>query len=142
MQKITKSTITFAFILYYIWQLMEFFEDYFKIDAGKNMFDIQDFTTISHSDGITHIHVIYQTFVSPKNPFPHFDFLNESLAITLDEKKYLPAYAPTKDATKIQPLVLTKIFVHNDVLELDVIFVDNPIAYGLAKQELFHKILA
>lgn len=65
---------------------MEFFEDYFKIDAGKNMFDIQDFTTISHSDGITHIHVIYQTFVSPKNPFPHFDFLNESLAITLDEK--------------------------------------------------------
>ena len=47
---------------------MEFFEDYFKIDAGKNMFDIQDFTTISHSDGITHIHVIYQTFVSPKNP--------------------------------------------------------------------------
>lgn len=58
------------------------------------------------------------------------------------KKKYLPAYAPNKDATKIQALVVNKIFVHNDVLELDVIFVDNPIAYEIAKQELFHKILA
>ena len=33
MQKITKSTLTFAIVLYYIWQLMTFFEDYFKIDA-------------------------------------------------------------------------------------------------------------
>lgn len=142
MQKITKSTLTFAIVLYYIWQLMTFFEDYFKIDAGENIFDIQDFTTISHSDGVTHINVIYKTFVPPTNPFPHFDFLNESLAITLDEKKYLPAYAPNKDATKIQALVVNKIFVHNDVLELDVIFVDNPISYEIAKQELFHKILA
>lgn len=142
MQKITKSTLTFAIVLYYIWQLMTFFKDYFKIDAGENIFDIQDFTTISHSDGVTHINIIFKTFVPPTNPFPHFDFLNESLAITLDEKKYLPAYAPTKNATKIQALVVNKIFVHNDVLELDVIFVDNPISYEIAKQELFHKILA
>ena len=142
MQKITKSTLTFAIVLYYVWQLMTFFEDYFKIDAGENIFDIQDFTTINHSDGVTHINIIFKTFVPPTNPFPHFDFLNESLAITLDEKKYLPAYAPTKNATKIQALVVNKIFVHNAVLELDVILVDNPIAYEIAKQELFHKILA
>ena len=36
MQKITKSTITFTLILYYIWQLMKFFEDYFKILSTKN----------------------------------------------------------------------------------------------------------
>lgn len=65
---------------------MTFFEDYFKIDAGENIFDIQDFTTINHSDGVTHINIIFKTFVPPTNPFPHFDFLNESLAITLDEK--------------------------------------------------------
>ena len=99
-------------------------------------------STINHSDGVTHINIIFKTFVPPTNPFPHFDFLNESLAITLDEKKYLPAYAPTKNATKIQALVVNKIFVHNAVLELDVILVDNPIAYEISKQELFHKILA
>ena len=61
MQKITKSTLTFAIVLYYIWQLMTFFEDYFKIDAGENIFDIQDFTTINHSDGVTHINIIFKT---------------------------------------------------------------------------------
>ncbi len=139
MERLTKKSFSYTTIIFILYQLFDYFSKLFQLEVGEDSFNIHYTSCIENNyrnKGITSIHIelpiIDKSLITYSNTEVK-EILNDYLRIVLlPNQRLLPTYCNNTNSSIydiVEPLFIDMIDVNNDRMTVNIIFIDNPVAY-------------
>lgn len=137
-KKLKKTDIEYLQILHLIWQLVNYYSKLFQIIVGNDPTKIS--ARLYELDGITHITFSFQKVQNVKRTYTVLemkDIFNEYLRYVLLPHQLMlyPYHNGNNLYDYLEPLYVDLVYEDSGYINLDVIYIDNNIAYKHVKQE-------
>lgn len=136
--RLQKTNFEYLSILFIIWKLVSYYGELFQVVAGDDPATIP--AKIREENGITYIHFCFPKVLNSFRGYTVLDMrekYNEYLRIVLlPAQKELPPYqGGTGIHHLMEPLYVDMVYEDENMIHLDVIYVDNPIAYDYVRED-------
>lgn len=142
MKKLTENSKLFHDIIYYIWQLLAYYADYFGYDVPESAHRLS--IKLFHDRTLTKIRVSVPCIkeFEPKHTVEEMRaILNESIAILLQGSSLQPFAAGKNFNEIVEPLFITILVSNGLYCDMDFLWVDNLDAYEVVKKNELESIL-
>lgn len=131
-KKLKKSDIEYLHILHIIWQLVDYYSKLFQIIIGNDPTKIP--VRLYKHDGITHLTFTFQKVQNTVRDYTVLemkDILNEYLRYVLlpNQLMLFPYHNGNNLYDYLEPLYVDLVYEDSGYINLDVIYVDNLLAY-------------
>lgn len=138
MARLTKKSPEYLYILYIIFQLIEYFGKLFKIDAGECPTDIP--TQLYEKEGITTLTFSFPKIIGEQRGYTVLQIqtiLNDYLRIVLlPSQKFLNPYKNGRSIyDMIEPLYVDSVIEDESNIYLDVIYIMSPLEYSYVREQ-------
>lgn len=143
MKKLTENSKLFHDIIYYIWQLLAYYADYFGYDVPESAHRLS--IKLFHDRTLTKIRVSVPCIkeFEPKHTVEEMRaILNESIAILLQGSSLQPFAAGKNFNEIVEPLFITILVSNGLYCDMDFLWVDNLDAYEVVKKNELKCILS
>ena len=137
-KKLQKTDIEYLQILHILWQLVDYYSKLFQIIAGNNPAKISD--KLYEADGISHIQVNFPKVQNVERTYTVLemkDIFNEYLRYVLLPHQQLlyPYHNGNNLYDYLEPLYVDMVYEDSGYINLDVVYVDNLLAYKHVKSK-------
>ena len=137
-KKLKKTDIEYLHILHVIWQLADYYSKLFQFIAGNDPAKIP--TRLYELDGITHICVNFPKVQNVERNYSVLkmkEIFNEYLRYALlPNQQGLKPYLDSKNLHDyLEPLYIDLVYEDSGYINIDIIYIDNNVAYKHVKQE-------
>jgi len=141
-QKLTKRSKTYLQILSVIFNLTDYYSNIFTFDPYDNPTEMN--TEIKEQNGITKVRFSFRILRPFQNSYSTQDMrmiMQEYLEFCLlPESELRPYLGGTTQADLLPALYIETIFVTGSYMHMDVIYLDNPLAFRHVKESKFNCI--
>lgn len=142
MEKLTQSSKKFHDILYYIWQLVTYYADYFGYDAPESAHQLQ--AKLFRDGTLTKIRVSVPRIKEIETLYNVEQMrliMNEYLGLLLQHSDLLPFAAGSSYHETIEPLYISILVTNGYYFDFDFLWVDNMDAYRTVKENNIQNII-
>lgn len=138
MNKITKKSLEYLYIIYLIFSLVDYYGKLFSLDAGESPADIP--VDIFEENNITFLRFSFSKIGDDRRGHTIFDMqkiYNEYLNIVLlPSQNFLKPYKNGPGIYDIiEPLYVDSIFENEDTLFLDIVYINSPLSYAYVREQ-------
>lgn len=142
MERLKKDSKQFHDILYVIWQLLEYYANFFGYDVPDTAHELQ--AKIFTDGTLTKIRVSVPCIIGFDTPYTVKDMrsiMNEYLQIMLQHSDLPPFAAGDSYNEMVETLFITVIVTNGHYYDLDFLYVDNMEAYRKVTENRMENII-
>lgn len=137
-KRLSQCSPEYLAILYIIWQLVSYYGKLFQVIAGNE--PAKTIARITQEDGITHIYFSYPKVQNSERGYTVLemrDIYNDYLRMVLlpAQKSIVPFHGGKELYEVVESLYVNLVYEDSGYINLDIIYVDNPIAYKYVRED-------
>lgn len=142
MERLKKDSKQFHDILYVIWQLLEYYANFFGYDVPDTAHELQ--AKLFNDGTLTKIRVSVPRIKEFSTPYSVQDMrsiMNEYLQLLMQDSTLPPFMAGTDFTQIVEPLYISIIVTNGSWYDMDFLYVDNMDAYKKVKENSMENII-